>query len=53
MQTEAQAKATKRYEEKKYDKVLVRLPKGTKEKIKATGESINGFINRLIKEELK
>lgn len=49
----AQAEATKKYEEKKYDKVLVRLPKGTKEKIQATGESINGFINRLIREELK
>ena len=51
--SKAQREATKRYEDKNYDNVLVRLPKGTKEKIQATGESVNGFINRVVKEELK
>ena len=37
-----------------FDRVSVTLPKGTKERIRAaTSESINGFINRLISEELK
>ena len=36
-----------------FDRVSVTLPKGTKDRIRsATGESINGFINRLISEEL-
>ncbi len=42
----------KRYEDKAYDKVLVRMPKGRKDIIKAhaeaQGESTNGFINRAI-----
>ena len=35
-----------------YDRVSVTLPKGTKEKITATGQSINGFINQAIIEKL-
>lgn len=46
----------KRYEDKAYDKVLVRMPKGRKEEIQAfaaqTGESVNGFINRIIGEAM-
>ncbi len=46
----------KRYEDKAYDKVLVRMPKGRKEEIQAfaaqTGESVNGFINRAIGEAM-
>lgn len=46
----------KRYEDKVYDKVLVRMPKGRKEEIQAfaaqTGESVNGFINRAIGETM-
>lgn len=37
----------------KYDRQTVTLPKGTKEKIMKTGESVNGFINRIVSEELK
>lgn len=40
------------YEAENYDKVLIRLPKGTKTRVQATGESINGFINRLVKAAL-
>lgn len=47
----------KRYEDKAYDKVLVRLPKGTKENIQAHAEahseSVNGFINRAITETME
>ena len=47
----------KRYEDKAYDKVLVRLPKGKKDIIKAHAEahseSVNGFINRAIDEAIE
>lgn len=47
----------KRYEDKAYDKVLVRMPKGQKDAIKAHatahGESVNGFINRAIGETIE
>ena len=46
----------KRYEDKAYDKILVRLPKGKKEEIQAfaaaQGESTNAFINRAITEAM-
>lgn len=46
----------KRYEDKAYDKVLVRMPKGRKDEIQTfaaqTGESVNGFINRTIGEAM-
>lgn len=35
-----------------YDRVSVTLPKGTKERIKAKGESINGYITRLVLADL-
>lgn len=44
----------KKYEDKTYDKFLLRLPKGQKEHIKghaeSRGESLNGFIQRAINE---
>ena len=47
----------KRYEDKAYDKVLVRMPKGQKALIQAhaeaQGESTNGFINRAISETME
>lgn len=36
-----------------YDRISVTIPKGTKERITAQGESINGFVNRLIAAELE
>ena len=41
------------YIKKNFDRVSVTLPKGTKERIAATGESVNGFINRLVAEALE
>ena len=31
-----------------YDRISITLPKGTKERIKSKGESINGYITRLV-----
>ena len=35
-----------------YDRTTVTLPKGTKERIKATGNTVNGFITNLVLSEL-
>ncbi len=47
----------KRYEDKAYDKVLVRMPKGRKAEIQshaeAHGQSVNGFINSAIGEKME
>lgn len=47
----------KKYEDKAYDKILLRLPKGRKEELKAhaesRGESVNGFINRAIENQIE
>ncbi len=51
--SEAQMKATAKYEKENYDKVLVRFPKGTKERIQATGETVNGFIVSAVNEKLE
>lgn len=55
--SKAQQAATARYEDKAYDKVLVRLPKGQKEIMQAYAEahteSVNGFINRAIFEAME
>lgn len=49
----AHMKATAKWEKENYDKVLVRFPKGTKEKITASGaESVNGFIVKAVLEKL-
>ena len=43
--SEAQKRATAKYEKENYDKVLVRFPKGTKDRINATGaDSVNSYI---------
>ena len=45
-----------RYNAKAYDELKIRVPKGQKEAIKihaeANGESVNGYINRLIDEDM-
>lgn len=47
----------KKYEDKAYDKVLVRLHKGKKDTVQAhaaaRGESVNRFINRAIDHEIE
>lgn len=47
----------KRYEDKAYDKVLVRMPKGRKAEIQshaeAQGQSTNAYINAAIDEKME
>lgn len=46
-----------RWNRQNYDSLLIRLPKGKKERIQnfaqSIGESVNGFINRSIDEAMK
>ena len=55
--SQAQNKATQKYIKNNYDSVLIRMPKGKKEQIKAfaesRGESVNGFINRVVDNEME
>ena len=53
MATEAQKKAIKKYEDEKVDRINCRLPKGYKEKIIATGNTVNNFIIEAVKEKLE
>lgn len=54
--SKAQQKAVNKYVKEKYDRILLTMPKGRKEQIQAAaeakGESVNGFINRLISDAL-
>ena len=36
------------YIKEKFDRVSVTLPKGTKDKIIASGDTLNGFINKAV-----
>lgn len=55
--TKAQQKAVNKYMAKAYDRINLTVPKGDKDKIKAhadsLGESVNGYINRLIKQDIE
>jgi predicted HicB family RNase H-like nuclease len=55
--TSAHIKATAKWEKENYDKYQVRLNKGELDKVKAfaasKGESVNGFIKRVIKEAME
>lgn len=53
----ATTRAQNKYIEKTYDRINLTVPKGKKDKIKAhaesNGESVNGYINRLIDEDME
>lgn len=51
--TEAQKKAIAKYEAEKVDRINCRLPKGTKERILATGMTVNSFIIDAVNEKLE
>lgn len=54
MVTEAQKKATYKYEKNTYFKTLVRFPKELEEQIRAAaGDSLNGFIVDCVKKQLE
>ena len=54
--SEAQKKAVKKYNEKAYDELKVRVKKGSKDIIQKhanlNNETVNGMINRLLEEEI-
>lgn len=55
--SKAQQKAVNKYMAANYDRINLTVPKGEKKKIKAhadiTGESVNGYIYRLITEDMQ
>ncbi len=55
--SKAQQKAVSKYMKENYDSILVRVPKGKKEVIKeyaeSKNESVNGYINRLIDDDMQ
>lgn len=50
---EKQYKRQNNHIKENYDRVSITLPKGSKQRIKDAGESINGFICRLVAAELE
>ncbi len=50
---ERQYRRQNEYIKKNFDRVSVTLPAGTKDKIVAKGESINGYIKRLVLADLE
>ncbi len=54
--TEKQKQYAKKYIETTYDEIKVRVPKGKKQEIKeyaeSKNESLNGYINRIIEEDM-
>lgn len=54
--SEARKKANEKYTKNNYDEIKLRVPKGKKELIKeyaeSRSESVNGYINRLIDEDI-
>ena len=56
MVSDAQKKATAKYEKNNYDDVRLRVKKGERELIRAyaesQGKSLNGYINDLIKADM-
>ena len=55
--SEAKKAANKKWDGANLDRISVALPAGTKEKIKARaeamGESVNGYLNRLVLADLE
>ena len=55
--SEAAKRAVKKYDEKKIDRIAMRVPKGKREVIQAPaqeqGESINAFLNRAVDETIE
>ena len=45
-------KRQNKYIAENYDRVSLTLPKGTKQRIASKGETVNGFINRIVLAEL-
>lgn len=50
---ERQFRRQNNYIRENYDRISVTLPKGTKEKILSFSESVNGYLNKLVAEDLE
>ena len=54
--TKTSSAVKRRYNEKAYDRLAITVPKGQKGAIEAhaakSGESVNGFVNRLIRADM-
>ena len=57
MVSEAQKRATTKYEHNNYDKITVRLPKGERERwtaaATAAGQSLNAFIVQVVQDRMQ
>lgn len=53
VKSKAAQEATRRYEAKHNDIVRVLFPKGTKDRIKLTGDTVNGFIVKAVLSRLE
>lgn len=57
IKSDAQRKAVAKYNAAKYEQIQIRVNKGAKSEIQAyaerNGESMNAFINRLIREAIE
>lgn len=55
--SEARKKANRKYNDKAYDNIVVKVKKGKREQIneyaKSKGMSTNGYINKLIDDDMK
>jgi len=55
--SESQRQAVRKYNEKAYDRIELKVPKGKKAELQAhaesRGESLNGFVNRAIVEAVE
>lgn len=51
--SKAAQKASKKFHDKAYDSILVRFPKGTKNRIENAGKTVNGYINKAVEEKLE
>lgn len=50
--SEAQRRAVRKHDSEKVDKVTIRLPKGTKDQILATGKPVNSFVIQAVLDAL-
>ena len=55
--SKAQIKASRKYSEKAYDRIELKIPKGRKADLQGhaakQGESLNGFVNRAIDNQVE
>ena len=49
----AQYKRQNEWQRENVERLSLVFPKGTKERIRSTGETLNGFVNECVKRELE